>query len=123
MLFRPFQGWVVSFATHGQSRGLLHCIAPFGGERKPAPSGAATITAHGFSRGKKEQFQGALERATQRWPQPETGPVKVRVRSENRTDSRRPSAGPAREHPTNRSLSARLRPVNALKTCIATKTE
>ena len=32
---------------------------------KPAPSGAATILAHGFSRGKKWQFGEALERATQ----------------------------------------------------------
>ena len=30
-----------------------------------APSGATTITAHGFSRGKREQFGEALERATQ----------------------------------------------------------
>ena len=36
-----------------------------GGRIRPAPSGAATISAHGFSRGKKEQFGGALEWATQ----------------------------------------------------------
>ena len=37
----------------------------YGGAVRPAPSGAATISAHGFSRGKKEQFGGALEWATQ----------------------------------------------------------
>ena len=50
-----------------QRESMVYSLFPvrWGGRIRPAPSGAATISAHGFSRGKKEQFGGSLEWATQ----------------------------------------------------------
>ncbi len=65
MLFRPSRARSQGFRHPRLKPRAFTLYSPLRGQEAAGPVRGRTISAHGFSRGKKEQFREALERATQ----------------------------------------------------------